>query len=378
MTKTIHVGIVGTRFMGRAHSNAWIDVPNFFDVPLRPVLRAACGRDPVTLAAFAQRFGWQTTETSWERLVARDDIDLVDIATSNATHLPIAVAAARAGKHLLCEKPLALNADEARRMLDAAREAGVRHMVAFNYRRVPAIALARQLIQAGKIGRVFHFNAVYYQDWLVDPQFPLNWRQDVQEAGSGARGDLAAHIVDLARFLVGEVEAVSGAQETFIKERPYADGRGTGPVTVDDATLFLTRFQNGALGSLMSTRYATGRKNFLRLELFGSEGSLIFNLERLNELEFYSRSDPAAERGFRTIMVTDRSHPYINAWWPAGHILGWEHTFIHEVADLLGAIARDEAASPDFYDGLRCQQVLDAAARSAVEGRWVTLPPGEA
>lgn len=378
MTKTIHVGIVGTRFMGRAHSNAWIDVPNFFDVPLRPVLRAACGRDPVTLAAFAQRFGWQTTETSWERLVARDDIDLVDIATSNATHLPIAVAAARAGKHLLCEKPLALNADEARRMLDAAREAGVRHMVAFNYRRVPAIALARQLIQAGKIGRVFHFNAVYYQDWLVDPQFPLNWRQDVQEAGSGARGDLAAHIVDLARFLVGEVEAVSGAQETFIKERPYADGRGTGPVTVDDATLFLTRFQNGALGSLMSTRYATGRKNFLRLELFGSEGSLIFNLERLNELEFYSRSDPAAERGFRTIMVTDRSHPYINAWWPAGHILGWEHTFIHEVADLLGAIARDEAASPDFYDGLRCQQVLDAAARSAVEGRWITLPPGEA
>jgi predicted dehydrogenase len=378
MTKTIHVGIVGTRFMGRAHSNAWIDVPNFFDVPLRPVLRAACGRDPVTLAAFAQRFGWQTTETSWERLVARDDIDLVDIATSNATHLPIAVAAARAGKHLLCEKPLALNADEARRMLDAAREAGVRHMVAFNYRRVPAIALARQLIQAGKIGRVFHFNAVYYQDWLVDPQFPLNWRQDVQEAGSGARGDLAAHIVDLARFLVGEVEAVSGAQETFIKERPYADGRGTGPVTVDDATLFLTRFQNGALGSLMSTRYATGRKNFLRLELFGSEGSLIFNLERLNELEFYSRSDPAAERGFRTIMVTDRSHPYLNAWWPAGHILGWEHTFIHEVADLLGAIARDEAASPDFYDGLRCQQVLDAAARSAVEGRWITLPPGEA
>lgn len=331
----------------------------------------------MTLAAFAQRFGWQTTEISWEQLVARDDIDLVDIATSNATHMPIAVAAARAGKHLLCEKPLALNADEARRMLDAAREAGVRHMVAFNYRRVPAIALARQLIQAGKIGRVFHFNAVYYQDWLVDPQFPLNWRQDVREAGSGARGDLAAHIVDLARFLVGEVEAVSGAQETFIKERPYADGSGTGPVTVDDATLFMTRFQNGALGSLMSTRYATGRKNFLRLELFGSEGSLIFNLERLNELEFYSRSDAAAERGFRTILVTDRSHPYINAWWPAGHILGWEHTFIHEVYELLGAIARGEAASPDFYDGLRCQQVLDAAARSAVEGRWVTLPPGE-
>lgn len=377
MTETINVGIVGTRFMGRAHSNALIDVPSFFDVPLRPVLRAACGRDPVTLAAFAQRFGWQTTETSWERLVARDDIDLVDIATSNATHMPIAVAAARAGKHLLCEKPLALNADEARRMLEAAREAGVRHMVAFNYRRVPAIALAQQLIQAGKIGRIFHFNAVYYQDWLVDPQFPLNWRQDVREAGSGARGDLAAHIVDLARFLVGEVEAVSGAQETFIKERPYADGSGTGPVTVDDATLFVTRFQNGALGSLMSTRYATGRKNYLRLELFGSEGSLIFNLERLNELEFYSRSDPAAERGFRTIMVTDRSHPYVKAWWPAGHILGWEHTFIHEVSDLLGAIARGEAAFPDFYDGLRCQQVLDAAACSAVEGRWVTLPPGE-
>ena len=374
MSATINIGIVGTKFMGRAHSNAFMDVSHFFDLPVTPVLRAACGRNAAELETFARRFDWQTTETSWERMVARDDVDLVDICTSNVTHMPIAVAAARAGKHVLCEKPIAMNAREARRMLDAAREAGVRHMVAFNYRRVPAIVLARQMIEEGKIGAIRHFNAVYYQDWLVDPNSPIVWRHDVKEGGSGAHGDMNAHTVDLARYLLGEVEAVSGAKETFVKERPLAGGSGKGAVTADDALYFIARFRNGALGSFLATRFATGRKNYLRLEIFGSEGALIFNLERLNELEFYSRADERNEQGFRTIMVTESSHPYLSAWWPAGHIIGWEHTFIHEVRDLLLAIDKGENVHPDFYDGLRCQQVLDAAIQSAAKGRWVQVP----
>ncbi len=374
MSKEINIGIVGTKFMGRAHSNAFIDVPHFFDLPARPVLRAACGRNVSDLKAFAERFGWQTIETSWERLVGRDDIDLVDICTSNATHCPIAVAAAKAGKHILCEKPIALNADEARRMLDAAREAGVCHMVAFNYRRAPAIVLAKQLIDQGKLGRIRHFDAVYYQDWLVDPNSPIVWRHDRKEAGSGAHGDMNAHLVDLARYLVGEIEAVSGVQEIFIKERPLADGKGMGTVTADDAMYFLARFRDGALGSFLATRLATGRKNYLRLEIFGSEGSLVFNLERLNELQFYSRKDEGTEQGFRTILVTESSHPYVSVWWPAGHILGWEHTFIHEISDLLLAIDKGEPVYPDFYDGLRCQQVLDAVSQSTLERRWVDVP----
>jgi len=373
-TNEINVGIVGAQFMGRAHSNAYLDVSHFFDLPVVPVLRAACDNNPENLDAFAGRFGWQDKETSWERLVSRDDIDLVDICTPNDTHMPIAVAAAKAGKHVICKKPLAMNADEARRMLEAARDSDVRHMVAFNYRRVPALALARQLVEQGKVGRIFHFNAVYYQDWLVDHDFPMVWRHDKKISGSGAHGDMNAHIVDLARFLVGEIEAVCGAEEIFIKTRPTQDGKGTGVVTADDATQFLARFQNGAQGSFIATRFATGRKNFLRLELFGSKGSLVFNLERLNELEFYSRSDEDKEQGFRSILVTESAHPYLKAWWPPGHIIGWEHTFIHEIGDMLSAIANHEDVYPDFYDGLRCQQVLDAAGQSADEGRWVDIP----
>ena len=374
MSENIRVGIVGTQFMGRAHTKAYQDVLNFLDLPAKPVLRAACDIEPSDLDAFAKRFGWQTTETAWEQMIAREDIDLVDICTPNVLHMPIAVAAARAGKHILCEKPMAMTADEARSMLDAARGANVRHMVAFNYRRVPALALARQLIEQGRIGRIFHFNAVYYQDWLVDPDFPFVWRHDVKKGGSGAHGDMNAHIVDLARFLVGEIEAVCGAQEIFIKKRPHPGGKGTGTVTADDAMYFLARFRDGALGSFMATRFATGRKNFLRLEIFGSEGSLLFNLERLNELGYYSRSDAGAEQGFRNILVTESEHPYLKHWWPPGHIIGWEHTFIHEISDLLLAIADEKPVAPDFYDGLRCQQVLDAACQSANEKRWVQIP----
>jgi predicted dehydrogenase len=370
----IRVGIVGTKFMGRAHSNAYMDVAHFFELPADPVMQVACGRKVSDLEAFAARFGWQETETSWQRLVERDDVDLVDICTSNATHMPIAVAAAQAGKHVFCEKPIAMNAAEARQMLDAAREANVRHMVAFNYRRVPAILLAKQLIKEGKIGTIRHFNAVYYQDWLVDPTFHMVWRHDAKEGGSGAHGDMNAHTVDLARFLVGEIEAVSGAKEIFVKERPLEDGSGTGTVTADDALYFLARFRDGPLGTFMATRFATGRKNYLRLEVFGSKGAFVFNLERLNELAFYSLEDPEVEQGYRTIMVTESNHPYIDAWWPPGHIIGWEHTFIHEVKDLLEGIAAGRSVAPDFHDGLRCQQVLDAALQSADEGRWVEIP----
>lgn len=374
MKQKINVGIVGTNFMGKAHSNAFIKAPYFFDLPAQPVLKVACGRNQANLTAFAHRFGWAHQETSWEKLIARDDVDLIDISTPNDLHKPIAIAAARAGKHILCEKPMAVNEAEARSMLDAAHEAGVVHMMIFNYRFLPAIQLARQMIEAGKIGKIHHFNAVYYQDWLVDPAFPITWRHDSKASGSGAHGDMNAHIIDLARFLLGEFEAVCGEQKTFIKERPLSEGSGTGQVTTDDATYFLAQFRDGALGSFMATRYATGRKNFLRLEIFGSEGSLGFNLERLNELTYFSRNDESTEQGFRNILVTEAEHPYVQAWWPPGHIIGWEHTFIHEVNELIKGIANQTPVVPDFYDGLRCQQVLDRVMQSADERKWITVP----
>lgn len=374
MSKAVRVGIVGAQFMGRAHSNGYLKVASAFELPAPPVRRAACDINTDALDSLAAQYGWESKETSWEKLVARDDIDLIDICTSNDQHMPIALAAAKAGKHIICEKPIARNADEARGMLDAVQQAGVRHMVGFNYRRVPAIALARQLIDQGKIGRVFHFNAVYYQDWLVDPGFPYVWRHDAKVAGSGAHGDMNAHIVDLARFLVGEVDAVCGGQEVFIKQRELPGGSGTGTVTADDATFALARFRGGALGSFLVTRMASGRKNFMRFELFGSEGSIIFNLERLNELQYFSRHDQDVEQGFRNIVVTESSHPFIGAWWPPGHIIGWEHTFVHEIRDLLLAIADDTDVQPDFFDGLRCQLILDAMEASARQDRWVTVP----
>lgn len=375
MSKTISIGIVGTQFMGRAHSNAWMDVDKFYDLPAKPVMQAACDNVAKNLVPFCKRFGWQSQETDWKKLIARDDIDVIDICTSNNVHMPIAIAAAKAGKHIICEKPVAMNATEAKAMLDAAEAAGVKHMVAFNYRRVPAIAFARQMIEEGKIGKVFHFNAVYYQDWLVDPDFPYVWRHDKKVAGSGAHGDMNAHIVDLARFLVGEIESVCGAEEVFIKERKLADRSGLGTVTADDALFSLAKFSDGALGSLMATRFASGRKNYLRFELFGSKGSLLFNLERLNEIQYYTRSEAGREQGFRTILATESDHPYIKKWWPPGHIIGWEHTFIHEVGDLLTAIAEDGPITPNFFDGLRNQQVLDAMQKSAGEKAWIDVAP---
>jgi predicted dehydrogenase len=374
MKKIVNIGLVGTQFMGKAHSNAWLKVSYFFDTGITPVLNTACSRNDEQRSRFIEQYHWARGEPSWEKMIGSREVDLVDICTPNELHMPIALAAAKAGKHIVCEKPMARNAEEALQMYQAAENAGVVHMMIFNYRFVPAIALAKQIIDEGKIGKVRHFNAVYYQDWLTDPEFPITWRHDVKASGSGAHGDMNAHIVDLARYLAGEFESVSGIQKTFIEERPLSSGKGKGKVSTDDATSFLARFANGALGSFQATRVAPGRKNFLRLEIFGSKGSLGFNLERMNELEYFDGNDATITQGFKNILVTDSSHPYIKSWWPPGHIIGWEHTFIHQIKELLEHMEGAGNVIPDFYDGLRCQQVLDAVVTSTTTNAWTEIP----
>jgi len=379
-TSSIGVGMVGYAFMGRAHSQAWRTVDRVFDLPLRPRLAAVCGRDRAAAETAAARLGWAAAETDWRALIARDDVQLIDIAAPGSVHAPIAIAALQAGKHVLCEKPLANTLAEAERMAaaaDGAFPSGARAMVGFNYRRVPALALARRLVEQGRIGPLRHVRAVYLQDWLVDPDSPLTWRMQAEQAGSGALGDLGAHIVDLARFLTGdEITGVAAVSATFVEERPLLGDEGTGRVTVDDAVVFSARFGSGALGSFEATRYAAGRKNGLRIELNGSAGSLAFDLERLNELEFYDGDDTdgGATGGFRRILVTEPEHPYLSGWWPPGHILGWEHTFTNQARDLLTAIADGGQPAPSFGDGLAVQRVLDAVQRSAAAGSgWVAV-----
>jgi predicted dehydrogenase len=375
--REIGVGMVGYAFMGRAHSLAWNTVSRVFDVPLKPRLAAIAGRDKAATLAAAGRLGWSAAETDWRALIARDDVDLIDICAPGDLHAPIAIAALEAGKHVLCEKPLANTLAEAAAMnaaADAAYRGGARAMIGFNYRRVPALALARRLVEQGRIGSLRHFRAVYLQDWLADAAAPMTWRMQAEHAGSGALGDLGAHIVDLARFLTGdEISGVSALSATFVGSRPWADGSGVGTVTVDDAVVFTARLASGALASFEATRYATGRKNGLRVELNGSAGSLAFDLERLNELEFYDAAD-GAESGFRRILVTEAGHPYLSAWWPPGHTLGWEHTFTHEIGDLLTAIADGAQPSPSFADGLAVQRVLHAVQTSAANGNsWESV-----
>jgi len=388
--REIGVGMVGYAFMGAAHSQAWRNVSRFFSLPLVPRMNAIGGRDAAKLERAAKRFGWASTETDWRRLVQRDDVDLVDVCTPGSSHAEIAIAALRAGKHVLCEKPLAntlAEAEEMTREAERAAEGGVRAMVGFNYRRVPAIALARQMIAGGRLGTIRHVRAVYLQDWIVDPEFPLVWRLRAEEAGSGAIGDIGAHIVDLAQHLLGErIAGVSALTETFIKERPLPAGivdgglratsaNGRGAVTVDDAVVFIARFSGGALATFEATRFATGRKNALRLEINGESGSLVFELEALNELQFFDRTGSAQTQGFTRILVTEPDHPYMAAWWPPGHLIGYEHSFTHEVYDLLEAIAANRDPAPSFRDGLQVQRVLDAVARSAAANAiWTTVP----
>jgi predicted dehydrogenase len=384
----IGVGLVGYKFMGRTHSNAYRQVARFFDVDPVPRMRALCGRDEAAVRETAAKLGWEGYETDYRALVVRDDIGLVDVATPGDSHRDVVLAAVAAGKHVLCEKPLANSLDEAREMLAAAKRAGVVNMVNFNYRRVPAVQLAKQLIADGRLGEIRHWRAVYLQDWINDPNFPLVWRLQRDKAGSGALGDIAAHIVDLAHFLLGPITEVVGTLDTFIRRRPLesastggaglsaAAGQEMGEVTVDDATTFLARFAGGATGTFEATRLAPGRRNHNAFEVNGSNGTIVWDLERLNELQVYFADDPAGVQGFRTINVTDAVHPYAAAWWPAGHILGYEHTFVHAVKDLLDGIKRNESPAPTFEDGFRCQAVLDAVERSAASRGWTA--PAEA
>ena len=367
------IGMVGYAFMGRAHSQAWRTVGRFFDLPFTPRMAAICGRDRSRVAAAADRLGWAATETDWKRLVSRDDVDLVDVCTPGSSHAEISIAALEAGKHVLCEKPLANTVEEARAMAAAAERAaagGVRAMVGFNFRRVPAVALARELVAAGRLGALRHVRAAYLGSHLLDPELPLVWRLQAVEAGSGALGDLGAHAIDLAQYLAGDrIAGVSALTETFVRERPLADGSGArGPVTVDDAALFIARFAGGALGGFEATRFATGHTEGLRVELNGELGSIVWELGALNQLRLFDATDDPATQGFRTVQVTRSGHPYAGAWWPDGHTIGYEHTFTHEVRDLLHAIADGRDPVPSFADGLQVQEVLDAVQRSAASG----------
>jgi len=390
---SLGIGMVGYAFMGAAHAHAWRTAARVFDLPLQPRMVALCGRDPDAVRAAADRQGWAGVETDWRALIARDDVQLVDVCTPGDLHAEISIAALEAGKHVLCEKPLANTAAEAEAMAAAAELAagrGIRSMTGFNYRRVPAIALARQLVADGRLGAIRHVRASYLQDWLTDASFPLTWRLQRDRAGSGALGDLGAHVVDLAQYLTGKpITAVSGGTTTFVTERPLpaaaADGGDrTGAVTVDDAAVFSARLGSGpsggvAIGTFEVTRFAAGRKNALRIELNGELGSLAFDLERLNELDFYEHgadhgADPLTA-GFRRILVTEPGHPYLSAWWPPGHVLGWDVTFTHEVADLVSAIAAGRAPQPSFAAGLQVQRVLQAVQQSAASASaWITVP----
>ncbi|RCG32355.1 gfo/Idh/MocA family oxidoreductase [Sphaerisporangium album] len=382
--------MVGYAFMGRVHSQAWRSVGAFFDLPVAPVMAVLSGRSEDRTAAAAAQLGWAAVENDWKELIKRDDVDIVDVCTPGDSHAEIAIAALEAGKHVLCEKPLANTVAEAEAMAAAAERAaerGVRSMVAFNYRRVPAVALARRFVAEGRLGEIRHVRAQYLQDWIVDPEFPLVWRLQRDKAGSGALGDIGSHIVDTAQFVTGQkLTGVSALTATFIGERPLAEesaglaaGAGeagdTGTVTVDDAAVFIGRLSGGGLASFEATRFATGRKNAMRIEVNGSLGSLSFDFEAMNELWFHDHTLPAEEAGFRRIYVTESGHPYAGAWWPPGHGLGYEHTFSHEVKDFLEAIGNGTDPEPSFADGLRVQQVLSAVEQSAAnESRWTPVP----
>jgi len=368
--KKLNVAMIGYQFMGRTHSNAWRQVGKFFDLPFEPVLKVVCGRNESELAKAATTLGFEEHSTAWQEVIARKDIDVIDVCTPGDSHLPVVLAAAEAKKTVLCEKPLANTLPEAERMLDAVKRAGVLHMICHNYRRVPAVALAKELIASGKLGKIRHFRGVYLQDWIVDPEFPRVWRLEKAKAGTGTLGDIASHSLDLARYLVGEIAEVTGTLKTFVTERPLpgAGNQPKVPVDVDDAALALLKFENGALGTVEGSRFATGRKNYNRFEINGDKGSVVWDLERLNELELYLEEGPNS--GFRKVIVTEPQHPYMNAWWPAGHIIGYEHSFTHTVYDLIRAISSQTLPTPNFEDGVKNQRVLDAIERSSASGRW--------
>ncbi|MDQ0972221.1 putative dehydrogenase [Neobacillus niacini] len=381
--KQVRIGMVGYKFMGKAHTHAYRDVSFYFDNKVEPVLQALCGRDEVGVKEAAAKMGWRSYETDWRKLIARDDIDLIDIVTPNHNHAEIAIAAAEAGKHVYCEKPLAMTLEQSKRMLEAVEKNAVIHMVNYNYRFAPAIQFAKKLIENGRLGKIYHIRATYLQDWIMDPQFPLVWRLNKEICGSGAHGDLAAHSVDLARFLVGEFQEVCGVMETFIKQRPIVENSsglsGTassdkvGDVEVDDASVFLARFENGAIGTFEATRFAGGNRNGNRFEINGEKGSIKWDGENMNNLQVYFHDDEPGLQGFRTINCTEELHPYAGAYWPAAHIIGYEHTFINLMVELLNGIDKGFSPAPNFVDGLRNQAILEAVEQSSRMKKWVSL-----
>lgn len=379
--------MIGYRFMGKAHSNGWRQAPRFFPLKANVEMHTICGRDPAGVEDARVQLGWQRTSTDWREVVESPDIDVVDINTPNDSHAEIAIAAATAGKHVLCEKPLALTVEQCEQMLAAARKARVVHMVCHNYRRIPAVAHAKKMIEDGAIGEIYHYRARYAQDWIVDPEFPLVWRLKKGVSGSGTHGDINAHIIDLGRYLVGELKEVCGLMHTFIKERPVMDdsgkgqglggkaGRKMGKVTVDDTALFIGKFKNGAIANLEATRFALGRKNHITLEINGSKGSLTFDLEDMNRLKWFDNTRPSDRQGFSDILVTQPGgdHPYVGQWWPPGHIIGYEHTFVHTIADFVNACVNGKPVQPTFEDGLQNQKVLAAVEESAKKREWVKV-----
>jgi len=376
--KTLRVAMIGHGFMGAAHSQGWRTAPRVFDLPAEPEMAVVVGRNAEAAAAAAHKWGWAESANDWREVIAREDIDVVDIVTPGDSHAEIAIAALEAGKHVLCEKPLANTVAEAEAMAEAAERAaarGIRTMVGFTYRRVPAVTFLRNLIAEGAVGTISQVRASYRQDWLVDPNMPLAWRLQKEHAGSGALGDIGAHAIDLAQFVTGlNLAKVSGVIDTIVKERPLLDsgtglsgtaGVGKGQVTVDDIAIFTGRFESGALASFEASRFATGRKNALQIEVSGDKGALAFDLEDLNSVQFYDRTVPADRQGFRKILVTEAEHPYVSAWWPAGHMLGYEHGFSHQVKDLVEGIVGGTDPHSTFAEGLRVQRVLDAVGRSS-------------
>jgi predicted dehydrogenase len=376
----INVAIIGYKFMGKAHSNAYRQVSHFFPGKLTPRMKVICGRDRRATEAAAKLYGWEEVETDWRKVIARPDVDVIDISTPGNLHHPIALAAARAGKHIICEKPLANTLPAAEDMLRAVEKAGVKHMLMHNYRKIPAVTFAKQLIKEGRLGTIYHYHGAYLQDWIMDPKFPLVWRLDKKTAGSGALGDIGSHAADLAQYLNSEIDSVVAQMTTFIKQRPLLAeaggslkaraGRGKGRVTVDDDTNFLARFRNGSVGVFESSRFAGGRRNYNTFQIYGSKGSLAFNLERMDEVEIYDGTEDVALQGFKTISVTESVHPYVGAWWPPGHIIGYEHTFVHAIHDFLVALEKNRLPEPNFYDGVRIQAVLEAIEQSAKSGQW--------
>ena len=371
--RKLNVAMIGYDFMGRTHSNAWRQVARFFpDVAAEPVLKVVVGRTESKVNEAKERLGFEESSTSWQSVLARKDIDIVDICTPGDSHAEIAIAAAEAKKAILCEKPLANDLGEAERMSAAVKKAGVVNMVCHNYRRVPAVALAKKLIDEGKIGTIHHYRGVYLQDWIVDPNFPRVWRLEKARAGSGSLGDILSHTMDLSRHLVGEPVEVSALMKTFVSERPLPDGSGRrGKVDVDDSTQALVKFANGAVGYYEGSRFAPGRKNYNRFEINGSKGSIVWDLEQMNDLDVYLEGGPLS--GFSKISVTDAKHPYLSAWWPPGHVIGYEHSFTHTVYDFLNAVESGKSPRPDFEDGLRNQRVLDAIEKSSTSGQWVKI-----